>query len=399
MKSFLCLAIAWLSGAAAQDGVAPPLVIASSLEADYARPLVDRFSEAHPGLEVLLVELESRFVLERIRGASKAGRTPISVWWGGDDLALHEASAEGLLEPGAPSWASRAKASETDRDGRWAGIFVVPMAVAFRADCQDLPSSYEDLADPRFRSRLLLRTPSSSDPMRRFLGVLFASRFQPRGSLDRAFDWAAMVYVNQADSEPFDDERILTRLASRASPPNEIGLLPASVVARARDLDGLAIDFTVLPGAPAYVEGIARVRGGPNPAAALEFLEFAGSAEAVREGLRRGRIPVGDVKGEPLVKGLSAGMAVDLGDLDLLAQALPAWTSQVERRIQVGVAAVPEGEDPNLWIFNLIDVVGTVAIVAVLVMLLRRGKYRALAARDAAPGVPDVEHPGGGPPT
>jgi ABC-type Fe3+ transport system substrate-binding protein len=277
-------------------------------------------------------------------------------------------------------------------DGRWLALYTVPAALVHKPACQDLPATFEDLADPRYRSRLLLLAPSKSEAMRRWLGVVFTSRLSRRIPLERSLDWGAMLYVNQVDAEFTDDAELLARLAAKDSPAGEIAILPATEAVKARDADGLGVKLTFLAGAPASLEGIARVAEAPNAEAAAQFIEFAGMDEAAREAARRGRIPATRAAGLRPPPGLTLDLDVDLGDRAQLVRGLPAWMEQLERRVRLGVGELPEADDPNYWLFNVIDVVGTVTIIAVIVTLLRRGKFKALTAR--AEAEPQARVPG-----
>jgi ABC-type Fe3+ transport system substrate-binding protein len=256
-----------------------------------------------------------------------------------------------------------------------------PFAFVVRRGATPAPARFEELADSRHHGRLLLRSPATSLPMQRFLGILFASKFPMRAGGERAMDWIAMVNANKVGEFYADDRRILERLAAPGG-EGDLSVVPAPEAARARELDGLAIDFTVPPDAPAFLEGIAKLANAPNPEAADRFLEFAGSAAEIPNYVRQARIPLaaGGAALAPWM-GAAAGRAI-LGDREQLSETLPAWLPRLEQRVRAGAAAVPEGDDPYAWVLNVVDVVGTLAIVAVLVVLVRRGRLQ--AARAAA---------------
>lgn len=367
----------------------PPLVVYASLEPELCRPVADRFRAEHPNIALEVVELEGRVALERIRGELASGKPVASVWWGGDDLALYRAQLFGVLARSQPPWARDLRSVDRDPGYSWCGQFLVPFAIVFRKGASDVPARFDELADPRYRGRLLLRAPATSPAYQRFLGTVFAHRFLGRGIDERALDWVAMVNANKAEDLFVDDRRILEKLSAtdREGSTGELAVLRADLAARARDLEGLPLDFAVLPEAPAFVEGIAKLAGAPMPEAADEFLAFVGREEFDGIAIRQGRIPLAAEKARRAA--LAPWMEIALAravvaEREVLAQNLPSWVPAIERRIQLGAAAVPEGDDPNAWVLNLIDIAGTLAIVGVLFVLLRRGRWQALrgAARE-----------------
>jgi ABC-type Fe3+ transport system substrate-binding protein len=372
-----------------------PLVIYASLEPELCRPAVDRFKAANPNVAVELVELETRVALERIRGENASGRAVASVWWGGDDLSLHQAAAQGLLARSEPRWAAKLGDGERDESYLWCGQFLNPFAFVVRRGAAGAPDRFEDLADPRFRGRLLLRSPATSLPMQRFLGIVFAMKFPMRAGGERAMDWVAMVNANKVGEFYADDRLILDRLAA-AGGDGDLSVMPAAEAARARDLDGLAIEFTVPADSPAFLEGIAKLANAPNPEVADKFLEFVGSDAEIPNYVRQARIPLAarapGAAGAPLPAWMGpAAQHAILGDREALSENLPAWLPKIERRVRAGAAAVPEGDDPYAWVLNVVDVLGTLAIVGVLFVLVRRGRLQAVRVAPLAPdahGVP-----------
>ena len=190
-----------------------PLVIYASLEPELCRPAVDRFKAANPNVAVELVELETRVALERIRGENASGRAVASVWWGRRPLAA----------PGGRAGVARALRAALGRETwGWRArrivfvVWAVPESIRLRraARRRRRPDRFEDLADPRFRGRLLLRSPATSLPMQRFLGIVFAMKFPMRAGGERAMDWVAMVNANKVGEFYADDRLILDRLAA-----------------------------------------------------------------------------------------------------------------------------------------------------------------------------------------
>lgn len=160
----------WVTVAAAPLATASdkPINIYSARKAQLIQPLLDRFSEAS-GYKINLVTGKADALLARLR--TEGADTPADVLLTTDVGRLHQAKQAGLLQalkPGAESDVLREKipARYRDPDGHWFGLSlrarVIMLAERARnADTDAHLRDYEDLADPRWRGKICIRSSSN----------------------------------------------------------------------------------------------------------------------------------------------------------------------------------------------------------------------------------------------
>ncbi len=390
----LCsLPLAALSGAgfASQDsGAGPagaPLVVLTSHSPALSEPVARGFSAAFPRLRLEIVTLEPGLVLERLRGAHDArlrGAPSLggaSVWWGGDGLLHAQAAAEGLLARTDPAWTRSLSIAQKDREGYWHGQFLEPFVVAHRRSASGVPSRIEDLAGPAYRGRLLLRLPTDSPAMKLFLAGIVAARAGEEGGVSRAFDWLAILDGNRADDYLVDSRQLLERVASSAGAPGsgDLTVWTASDIVRMRDAEGVAIDFTVVSNAPAYLECIAATADAPDASAAAAFVDYVGRDEWLASYVQAGRIPLPIDRIDPAAFPAwmkEASARTRLIDREIASERMPEWLGEWNRRFRVGASHAPTVDESGDGWSTIIDVVGTLGIGVVLLLLLRRERWR-----------------------
>ncbi|MCC5810017.1 MAG: extracellular solute-binding protein [Ectothiorhodospiraceae bacterium] len=148
-------------------GVAPVLaddevVVYSSRQEHLIKPLFDRFTE-QTGIRVRYVTDNAGPLMARLR--SEGRNTPADVFMTVDAGNLWQAAEHNLLaELDSELLQDAIPAHLRDPDNRWFGLSVRARTVVYspeRVDADELPGSYEDLADERWHGRLCLRTSQS----------------------------------------------------------------------------------------------------------------------------------------------------------------------------------------------------------------------------------------------
>ncbi len=168
-----------LAGCSGQDAATPPaqepaaaassavpaatqeLVVYSSRSEDLVKPLFERYT-AETGTQVTYLTDKAPPLIERLR--AEGSRTPADVFITVDAGNLWQAADLGLLQPlESETLQANIPANLRDPGNRWFGLSVrartlVHDPAAVRADQL---STYEDLADPKWRGKLCLRTGDS----------------------------------------------------------------------------------------------------------------------------------------------------------------------------------------------------------------------------------------------
>ena len=148
----------------AAPGAAPAgkeLVVYTSRNEQLVKPLFDRYTQ-ETGVKVTFLTDKAPPLMERLRAEGE--RTPADVFITVDAGNLWQATNLGLLQPlDSPVLQANIPANLRDPENRWFGVSVRARTIVH--DPKAVPaaqlSTYEDLADPKWRGKLCLRTSKS----------------------------------------------------------------------------------------------------------------------------------------------------------------------------------------------------------------------------------------------
>lgn len=134
------------------------VTIYSSRNEQLIQPLLDQFSE-ETGIQVELVTDKAAPLMARL--TAEGENTPADMLLTVDAGNLWQASQQDLLQPLNSSVVdSNVPAKYKDADGKWAGLSLRARTIFYdpaKVNAADL-SSYADLADPKWKGKLCLRT-------------------------------------------------------------------------------------------------------------------------------------------------------------------------------------------------------------------------------------------------
>lgn len=260
------------------------------------------FEAANPEVDVRWIDMGGQDAYDRIR--TEAANPQASIWWGGDGPTFSKAAAEGLLEPYRPSWAGAVPSGAHATDDSWYATYLTPEVILFntRTVAEDeRPADWDDLLEPEWNDRIIIRYPLASSTMRTIWGALIMR--QP--TVQDGYEWLARLDVN-TKTYTADPTQLYLKIA-REEGDVSLWNLPDTEIQS--ELNGYPFGFAVpASGTPILNDGIALVKGGANQAMARAFYEFVTSDSAlVRQAERYFRIPVRQ---------------------DIPADRLPAWMAQ-----------------------------------------------------------------------
>lgn len=137
---------------------APEIVVYSARNEQLIKPLFDAYTKS-TGTQIKFVTDKEGPLLQRLK--SEGANTPADMLITVDAGNLWQAAHENLLQPIESDVLSKTiPAHLRDQDNRWFGLSVRARTMVFnnkRIKANDL-STYEDLADPKWKGRLCLRT-------------------------------------------------------------------------------------------------------------------------------------------------------------------------------------------------------------------------------------------------
>ena len=267
-----------------------PLIVYSPHGPDLLGAFEERFEAANPTIDVQWLDMGSQEVLDRIR--SEKANPQADVWFGAPAQLFETAAQEGLLEAHQPEWAARV-AEQSDPQGRYLGVYYTPEVIAYNSEAVDsasAPKDWDDVLEPQWTGKVLIRDPIASGTMRTIFGMIIERSLRATGDTAQGFEWLRRLDA-QTKEYVLNPTLLYQKLARQEGLVTlwdmpDIEMLKAST--------GYPIDY-VYPtsGTPMVVDAIAVVAGAPNPEGARLFVDYIGGTEAVQAAARQFfRLPV-----------------------------------------------------------------------------------------------------------
>lgn len=212
-------------------------------------------------------------------------------------------------------------------------------------DSSAVPAGWDDLLDPRWAGRMLIRAPLGSGTMR----TIFGAMIQRQPSTRDGFRWLARLDQN-TKTYAANPTQLYLGLARGEGDITLWNLADAYL--QSHDL-GYPFSW-VLPeeGTPVLVDAVALVKGGPNLERAKEFYEFITSDEAViRQARDFHRLPVRtDIPQDSLPEWMDVDIRPMPMDWKLLSDSgatwMQYWSEHVQGRGDAFLAANPPPIQP-----------------------------------------------------
>ncbi|HXG72391.1 MAG TPA: extracellular solute-binding protein [Gemmatimonadaceae bacterium] len=270
------------------------------------------FENANPTIDVQWIDMGSQEVLERIRAESVNSQA--DVWFGAPAEAFDRATKEKLLEPYKPTWAASVDAEGHEEGDHWYGTYLTPEVIAYNSDvvtAAEAPKDWDEVLDPKWKGKVLIRDPIASGTMRAIFGAIMARSMAQTGKPDAGYEWLRRLDVNTR--EYVLNPTILYQKLGRQEGVITLWDMPdiATLEQRLR----IPVKY-VIPssGTPLLVDGIAIVRGSKHPSEAKLYYEYVTTPEAMLTAADKFlRIPA---------------------RTDIPADKLPAWIQAAQKEIK-----------------------------------------------------------------
>ena len=302
----------WLLLVSCSGDSRTPLVVYSPHGRDLLTLFENRFEAQHPDVDVRWLDMGSQDVYDRVR--SERANPQADIWFGGPSLILAQAASDSLLDCGRPAWADAiAPRGRGDGDCYFA-VYETPAVFLYAekvVPAAEAPQDWEDLLDPKWKGKLIIRDPLASGTMRSVFGLLMLRAQKSPGDTGSGFAW--LRRLDAQAKEYVQNPALVSEKIARQEALVTVWDLPDVLISRRR---GMPIGY-VFPrsGTVAIEDGIAIVRGAKHRDAARAFVEFVGSPEMQLAAAREVyRLPA---------------------RLDLAADSLPEWVRDVRRRMVV----------------------------------------------------------------
>ena len=309
----------WLSVAAAILAIAcgrgesrTPLIVYSPHGKDLLQYYEQAFEKTHPNVDVQWVDMGSQDVLDRLR--SERANPQADIWFGAPAETFARAAREGLLEPYRPSWAAKMPDESHDAKDLWYGTYLTPEVIAYNSQVvapTDAPKDWDDVLDPKWKGKIIIRDPIPSGSMRAIFGAIILRELKRTGSTAAGFQWLRRLDANTKEYV-ISPTMLYQKLGQREG---TVSLYDMPDIETLRQTTKYPIASQIpTSGTPLLVDGIAIVKGTARAALAKEFYEFVTTPQALRVAAERFvRMPA-----RP----------------DIADDSLPAWIREARARIR-----------------------------------------------------------------
>src|SRR6185312_14084179 len=221
------------------------------------------FEAAHPDVDVQSVDMGSQDIIDRLR--SEKANPQADIWFGAPEEIFERAGREGLLSPYRPTWAGAVPADSHDPTDLWYGTYLTPEVIGYNSQAVSdsaAPKDWDDVLDPKWKGKVLIRDPIASGSMRAIFGGIILRSIRETGSPNRGYDW--LKRLDAQTKEYTLNPTILYQKLGRQE--GLITLFDMPDLAMLRDRYHIPVKYTIpTSGTPLLVDAIAIVKGAKQP--------------------------------------------------------------------------------------------------------------------------------------
>ena len=308
MKKSICLVLILLMILPVSLAIAEAsgtLVVYSPHDANPLNAGIALFEKAYPNIQVQLVAAGTGELLQRIAAESE---NPLAdVLWGGGADSL--AAFKNYFAPYVCANDDVIGEAYKDADELWIGESPLPMVIFFNLDLiseEEAPKTWDDLLDPKWKGKIAYASPAKSgSAFTQLCTMIFAHGGSDGGGWD-----FVRAFVKNLDRKIQDSSGNCHRLVSDGEYPIGVTIEKSAVLYAGNP----KLAYNYPSGNSAVPDGVALVKGAPNPDNAKLFIDFVTGLECqIEQSVNWSRRPVrSDL--EPV--GLPGLDTLDLCDYD-----------------------------------------------------------------------------------
>jgi iron(III) transport system substrate-binding protein len=228
-------------------------------------------------VDVRWLDMGSQEVYDRVR--SEKANPQADVWFGGPNTIFARGVRDGLLQAFRPSWSGVIPPESRGPRDLYFGVYRTPAVIVYNSGAvaaADAPRDWDDLLDPRWKGKILIRYPIASGTMRAIFGMILERSLAETGSTDRGFQWLSRL--DAQTKEYVINASILVEKVARREGLVTVWDLPDVLLEMQRSKD-LAYVFPS-SGTPVIDDAVALVAGAKHARQAQDLIEWLGTPEA-----------------------------------------------------------------------------------------------------------------------
>jgi iron(III) transport system substrate-binding protein len=320
-----------------------PLVIYSPHGRDLLGLVERRFEAAHPDVDVRWLDMGSQEVYDRVR--SERANPQADVWFGGPSSIFSLAVGDSLLEAFRPTWAEAIDSRARGPGDRYFAAYETPAVILFAEEAlsrEQAPQDWDELLDPKWTGKILMRDPLASGTMRAFWGLVLWRSLQETGDTAAGFTW--LRRLDAQTREYVHNPSLVSEKIARQEALVTVWDLPDVLLSRVHHLP---VGYVFPKSGTVVIEdAIAVVRGAKHPELARAFVEMVGSEALQLAAAREAyRLPARlDLPADSLpdwVKDVRREMRVAEVDWPMIAERGPGWMRYWDQHVRGRGAATP----------------------------------------------------------
>ncbi len=238
-----------------------------------------QFESAHPEVDVRWLDMGSQDAYDRIR--TERSNPQADIWWGAPLTTFAKAEAEGLLESYTPSWTNNVAAEYRSARHFWYGTFATPEVIMYNNRLlkpEEAPKDWDELLDPKWKGKIVIRYPLASGTMRIIFSALIERELGRTGNVDSGFEWLRKLDAN-TKTYAADPTQLYLKIAREEGVVTLWNLPDVMIQTK---MNGYPFGYEIpRSGTPMITDCIAIVRGTKHRKDAELFYEFVTSKQAL----------------------------------------------------------------------------------------------------------------------
>lgn len=246
------------------------LVIYTGRDEAMVEGVIEKFNKRYPDIQVEFMTMGAQQILERARGekANPQG----DFWWGGTQSAMMVAANEDLLLSWEPSFKDKIDPLHRDAQNRWVGEMLLPEVIMVNSDVikpEEGPQDWDELLDPKWKDKLLIRGVLASGTMRTIYSAMIYN--QGADTPEKGYEWLKKLDANTKEYTQ-DPNALYLKLARQEG---SISLWNLQDILLKKYTTDYTFDY-IYPksGAPILVDAVGIINNAKNEANAKLFMEF-----------------------------------------------------------------------------------------------------------------------------
>ena len=300
-----------LPAACSGDG-RTPVVVYSPHGRDQLVLLEEEFERRHPAIDVRWLDMGSQEILDRLR--FERVNPQADVWFGGPSATFDRGIADSLLQPYRPEWAGAVGPNGIGPGDMYYPVYRTPAIIAYNNRAvpdSEAPRDWDEVLEPRWRGKVLIRDPMASGTMRAIWGLILVRSIQQTGDTAQGMAWLRRLDAQTAAYAL--NPAILDEKLAREEGLVTLWDLPDILISRGK---GMPFGYTFPRSGTVVIDDpVGLVRGARHVEAAKAFIDFVGGVDAqILAATRVFRLPA------------RHGLPED---------SVPAWVAEVEREMVI----------------------------------------------------------------